>query len=70
MKTGINIRNNEQQMRFEVQQGEDIAFLEYRFYKKNIALMHTLVPASMEGKGFASALATFAFNYAREIKSW
>ena len=68
MKTGINIRNNEQQMRFEIQQDEDIAFLEYRFYKKNIALMHTLVPASMEGKGLASALAAFAFNYAKENK--
>ena len=68
MKTGINIRNNEQQMRFEMQEGDDIAFLEYRFYKKDIALMHTLVPENMEGKGIASALAAFAFNYAKENK--
>ncbi len=65
MEPVINIINNEQQMRFEVHEGENIAFLEYRFYKKNIALMHTLVPESMEGKGFASALAAFAFNYAK-----
>jgi predicted GNAT family acetyltransferase len=68
MKTGITIRNNKQQMRFEIQEGTDIAFLEYRFYKKNIALMHTLVPKGMEGKGIASALAAFAFNYAKENK--
>jgi predicted GNAT family acetyltransferase len=68
MKTDIKIINNEQQMRFEVQQNGDVGFLEYRFYKKNIALMHTFVPESMEGKGFASALAAYAFNYAKENK--
>jgi len=68
METGIKIRNNEQQMRFEAQAGEDVAFLEYRFYKKDIALMHTSVPESMEGKGIASTLAAFAFNYAKENK--
>ena len=68
METNIRIRNNEQQMRFEAQEDEDIAFLEYRFYKKNIALMHTSVPEGMEGKGVASALAAYAFNYAKENK--
>ena len=60
--------NNEEKMQFEIQQGTDTAFLQYRFYKKNMALMHTLVPESMKGAGVASALAAFAFKYAKEHK--
>ena len=30
--------------------------------------MHTLVPESMEGKGVASALAAYAFEYAKKHK--
>ena len=54
-------------MRFETGEGDKTAFLEYRFYKGiNIALMHTLVPKDMSGKGIASALAEHAFQYARD----
>ena len=56
-------------MRFETGEGDDIAYLEYRFYKNiNIALMHTVVPESLGGKGIASALAEYGFQYAREHK--
>ena len=55
-------------MHFEIHAGDDVAFLEYRFYKKDIALMHTEVPESMGGKGVASALAAFAFKFAKEHK--
>lgn len=54
-------------MHFEIHEGDEIAFLEYRFYKKDIAFMHTEVPKSMEGKGIASALAAYAFQYAKQI---
>lgn len=54
-------------MQFEYREGGEIAKLEYRFYKKDIAFMHTEVPKALEGKGIASALAAYAFNYAREI---
>lgn len=54
--------------RFEIHEGDEVAFLEYRFYQKDIAFMHTEVPKSMEGKGAASALAAFAFKYAAEQK--
>lgn len=53
-------------MHFEIHENGEIAFLEYRFHKKDIAFMHTVVPKSQEGKGIAAALATFAFNYAKE----
>lgn len=53
-------------MRFETGEGENKSVLEYRFYKNSIALMHTAVPESMKGRGIASALAAFAFQYAKE----
>lgn len=54
-------------MQFEYREGDEIAKLEYRFYKKDIALMHTEVPKALGGKGIASALAEYAFDYAKQI---
>ncbi len=56
-------------MRFETGEGDNTAYLEYRFYKRiNIALMHTVVPGHLRGKGLASALAAHAFQYALDNK--
>ena len=56
-------------MRFETGEGDNTAYLEYRFYKRiNIALMHIVVPGHMRGKGLASALAAHAFQYACDNK--
>ncbi len=52
-------------MQFEYREGDEIARMEYRFYNDSIALMHTAVPDSMKGKGIASALAKYAFRYAK-----
>ena len=41
------------------------SFLEYRHYHNDIALMHTSVPESLNGKGIASALAQYALGWAR-----
>jgi len=60
------ITNNKQNMRFEIQLDNQLAFLEYRMDAGNIAFMHTEVPGELSGKGIASALAVFAFNYAKE----
>lgn len=59
------IINNEKQMHFEIHEGNDIAFLEYRFQDNTILFMHTEVPVSMGGKGIASALVEYAFRYAK-----
>jgi uncharacterized protein len=68
MKTEYKIIHNEKEMQFEIHKGDEIAYLEYRFYKKDIAFMHTLVPESMRGSGVATALAAYAFKYAKELK--
>ena len=66
MPAEYHIVNNEKQMHFEIDEGDDIAYLEYRFYRKDIAFMHTEVPESMAGRGVASALAKYAFQFAKE----
>ena len=52
-------------MHFEYQLGTEIAYMEYRYYKESIALMHTVVPDQFAGKGIASALAQEAFSFAK-----
>lgn len=50
MAEQYKIFNNEKLMHFEIHEEDFIAFLEYRYYKKDIAFMHTEVPDSMSGK--------------------
>lgn len=51
---------------FEIHTDDETAFLLCRFYKSDIALMHTEVPYRLSGKGIASALAQHAFERAKE----
>lgn len=65
----IKITNNEQRLHFETLLDDgDYAFIEYRWHKGALALMHTLVPEKYNGKGIAGALAKFALEYAKEKK--
>lgn len=65
METPVLVINNEQQQQFQAIVHEELAYLEYRWLKEDLALMHTFVPESLEGKGLASALAKFALEYAK-----
>jgi predicted GNAT family acetyltransferase len=64
----LNIINNTQNQQFEVFADGDRAFLEYRIRDGIITMMHTEVPEKLGGKGIASALAEYAFRFARENK--
>ena len=69
MSDEIKIENNEQRLHFETKlDNGDYAFVEYRWLKGALVLMHTLVPEGHEGKGIAGALAKFVLEYAREKK--
>ena len=57
------VQNNEKELRFEIEIDGEKAFLEYRHYQHDIALMHTFVPESLSGKGLASALAHYALEW-------
>ena len=63
-----NIINNEKEMQFEIELEGEKAYLSYRYYKNDIAFMHTLVPDSLEGRGIAGALAREAFHFAEQHK--
>jgi predicted GNAT family acetyltransferase len=65
MQLQIPITNNTKRSRFETKINEEFAYVDYRFYKDDIALMHTFVSESARGKGISSALAKFALEYAR-----
>ena len=60
------IINNTKLSRFETEIDGEFAYVDYRFYKDDIALMHTFVPEIARGKGISSALAKFALEYVKE----
>lgn len=61
----VDVTNNTEAHRFEVNLDGETAFAEYRLKPGVIILPHTVVPPSFEGKGIAGALARYAFGYAR-----
>jgi uncharacterized protein len=61
----LTIINNEQTQQFQTIVDQELCFLEYRFSDGRIVLMHTEVPDKLSGRGIASALAAYAFDYAR-----
>jgi predicted GNAT family acetyltransferase len=62
--TEFTITNNPGKQRFEAAGGE--AMLDYQLCNGGIALIHTCVPEKFSGRGLGSALATYAFGYAKE----
>lgn len=64
----MTVTNNTREQQFEVETNGLKAYLTYRFYKRDIALMHTFVPEQLSGMGIASMLAKEAFAYAKETK--
>jgi predicted GNAT family acetyltransferase len=61
----IDIIDNKEQQQFEVHADDEVAFLVYRFYKNDIALMHTQVPEKLGNRGIASQLAKHALEFAK-----
>ncbi len=60
----LHIINNTEQSRFEIALNGELAILDYRMHKNNLALMHTAVPESMKGKGIGSQLVLAAIDFA------
>ena len=60
------VQNETASHRFAVHLGAAIAVLNYRREGDTIYLVHTEVPAEMEGKGIGGQLAKAALNYARQ----
>lgn len=63
----MEISNNKRQYRYEaITDTGELATLEYRWLRGSMALMHTIVPPSAEGKGVGSALVKHVLDEARE----
>ena len=62
----LEVKNNTEANRFEIQLGDQLAMAEYMIAGKNIIFSHTEVPPEYEGKGVANKLAKVALDYARD----
>lgn len=60
-----DIRNNEQQSRFETTIDGKTAFSAYNRDGDTLTFTHTEVPPELEGKGIAGAIVKFALDDAR-----
>jgi predicted GNAT family acetyltransferase len=61
----LAVRDNPARKRYEVAYGGQTAELVYRIDDGRIVLIHTGVPAALEGHGIAGRLAKFALDDAR-----
>ena len=62
----IDVRDNVEQRRFEVDLGDSTALAEYRLMAGKIMFTHTEVPKSHEGRGIGTALVEAGLAAARE----
>jgi predicted GNAT family acetyltransferase len=61
----ITVVNNPNDNRFEVQEGEHLAVIDYYRDGNDIVFTHTGVPDQLSGQGLASKMAKIALDYAR-----
>jgi uncharacterized protein len=62
----LEVIHNEEEKRFEIRLGRDVAFVEYLLAKTNIVFTHTEVPVAFEGQGVGNKLAKYVLDYAVE----
>jgi predicted GNAT family acetyltransferase len=65
MASAPNVTNNTAAGQFEIRTDAGVALLRYVPSGDALDLVHTEVPAVMEGQGFGGALAAAALDYAR-----
>lgn len=60
------VSQNEAASQFEIRSDDRVGFLEYSKQGDTLDLVRTEVPTPLEGRGYGSALARAALEYARE----
>ena len=63
---GQKLKVNTQLHRLELEVEGNIAFIEYKLDNGTLFLIHTEVPAALEGKGAGSAIVQKALQYAKD----
>ena len=67
MKDEIKVVNNKKLFRYEIAfESGEYAWLEYRWLKGNMVMMHTIVPREEREKGYAALLVRTAFEDLRQ----
>lgn len=66
MTAPIQVTNNAADGQFEIHEADRVATLAYSQRDGKLYLIHTEVPKPLEGRGYASALAKSALDYAKE----
>jgi predicted GNAT family acetyltransferase len=61
----MEIINNAEQHRFELEFNDNLAFLTYSDVMGNFCINHTEVPETLKGKGMGSKLVRHAMDYAK-----
>lgn len=59
------IRNNEEDWRYELEADGAVAELQYDLEDGRVVFTHTAVPRALEGRGIAGRLVTYALDDAR-----
>ncbi|QIK78290.1 N-acetyltransferase [Sphingomonas piscis] len=62
----MNVSNNQEKSRFEVDLGDAVALAAYHLMPGAIAFTHTEVPPSYEGQGIGTMLIKAGLGFARE----
>lgn len=66
MQPGPPVTNNREKHQFEIHLGTELGLLTYQEHEGKIELVHTEVPKSYQGKGYANQLAKAALEYAKQ----
>ena len=64
MPAAVPVRHNAQDSRFEAEIDGRLARCDYRMHEGVMLLVHTEVPAELEGRGIAAALVRAALEHA------
>jgi uncharacterized protein len=66
MPSSLHIYNNKKLFRFEIEAANEAetAYVQYRWLKANMVVLHIYVPPLMRGKGITNELAQFVLQYA------
>ncbi|MBS1585173.1 MAG: N-acetyltransferase [Bacteroidetes bacterium] len=63
----MNVVNNKKDFRYEIAlESGEYAYLQYRWLKGNMVLMHTFVPKEDRGKGYATVIVKAVFESLRQ----
>jgi len=62
----IEVKHNIEATQFQVQLGDQMAFIDYDIAGNNMVFKHTEVPREFEGQGIAGKMAKVALDYALE----